>query len=171
MMISPYSIYGCWLETTERFADVYQAESPRSAESLAQLDASDRGGTLLVARVVPGEVPAVDRYTLFVDPEDARNQDAEGIEPDVPDLLRGLDPDWTVFGIALPVEAGHADIRRLGERYGDWINASSAKAAEDVARSRLADKGGCLWVCAVLEGSVRAADTYATFVEPDIKAQ
>ncbi|HZR50165.1 MAG TPA: hypothetical protein VFB06_11655 [Streptosporangiaceae bacterium] len=170
-MITPFSVYGCWQETQERFAEVYRAGSARLAESLAQLDASDRGGTLLVARVVAGEVPAVDRYTLFTDPEDPRNQDAGGIEPDVPDLLRGLDPDWTVFGIALPPDARTGDIGRTGERYGDWVNASSAKAAEDVARSRIADKGGWLWVCAVLEGSVRAADTYATFVNPDVKAR
>ena len=39
-----------------------------------------------------------------------------------------------------------------------------------MARSRLADKGGELWACAVLAGAVRAVDTYASFADPDVLA-
>lgn len=168
MMMQPYSVYGCW-DDRERFAEVYQATSPRAAEDMAQMDAREKGGTLWVARVVAGEVAPADRYTAFVDPLDDRNQDAEGLEPDMPELL-GADPDWTVFGIAVPRGTPDDEVWRTGERYGDIIAATSAGAAEDVARSRLADKGGELWVCTVLAGAVPAADAYASFADPDVRA-
>ena len=167
--VQPFSVYGCWQETRERFAEVYRATGPRAAEDLAQLDAADKGGTLWVCRVIPGEIAPADRYTAFVDPEDERNRDVDGLEPDVPDLAAG-DPEWTVFGIAVPRGCPAHKVGRAGERYGDVLSATSAGAAEDVARSRLADKGGVLWVCTVLAGRVAAADTYASFVDPDVKA-
>jgi hypothetical protein len=167
--VQPFSVYGCWRETRERYAEVYRATGPRAAEDLAQMDATDKGGTLWLCRVVPGEVAPADTYTAFVDPNDERNRDRGDLEPDVPDLVAG-DPEWTVFGIAVPKGCRDGDVGWTGERYGDVINATSAGAAEDVARSRLADKGGELWVCTVLAGRVTAADTYASFVDPDVKA-
>lgn len=167
MALQPFSVYGCWPQTRERFAEVYRATSPRTAEDQAQMDAQEKGGTLWVCRVVVGEVAPADGYTLFVDPADPRNLDAEGLEPDMPDLEG--DPNWTIFGIALPYGTPDDRVARTGERYGDVLAATSAGAAEDVARSRVADKGGDLWVCAVLAGQVPAADTYAAFVDPDVR--
>ncbi len=164
----PYSVYGCWAQTRERFAEVYQASSPRAAEALAQLDAGDKGGTLWIARVVAGEVVPADTYTAFVDPQDPRNAEADGLVPDTPDFADG-DPEWTVFGIAVPERTRDEAVPYTGERYGDVVSATSAGAAEDVARDRLADRGGVLLVCTVLPGRVLAADTYAVFVDPDVK--
>jgi hypothetical protein len=166
-MLKPYSVYGCWGDR-ERFAEVYQAVSPRAAEDQAQAAAREKGGTLWVCRVVEGEVPTADRYTAFVDPDDDRNQDRDDLEPDMPGL--DGDPEWTVFGIAVPLRTEDGCVGWAGERYGDVLAATSAGAAEDVARARLADKGGELWVCAVLAGRVRAVDTYAPFVDPDVRA-
>jgi hypothetical protein len=167
MALQPFSVYGCW-DDRERFAEVYRAVSPRVAEDLAQIDAEEKGGTLWVCRVVAGEVATADGYTAFTDPDDDRNLDAEGLVPDMP-ALEG-DPDWTVFGIAVPRGTADDLVWRSGERYGDVLAATSAGAAEDVARSRLADKGGDLWVCAVLAGRVAAVDTYAVFADPDVRA-
>jgi hypothetical protein len=165
-MISSYSLYGFWAETRERFAEVYRAPSPRAAEDLAQMGANEKGGTLIVARLVAGEVAPVDNYTLFVDPYDPQNLDVEGLEMAMDDLEG--DPEWTVFGVAIPAGGRPFDIQR-GERYGDVINATNALAAEDVARDRLKDKDGELLVCTVLAGRVAACDTYAAFVNPDMK--
>lgn len=168
MGLQPYSVYGCW-DDRERFAGAFEAGSPRGAENRAQLDAGDKGGTLWVCRVVVGEVPGADKYTAFVDPDDDRNLDAEGLEPDMPNLDGAS--DWTVFGIVLTRGTPDDEVWRAGERYGDLVTATSPRAAEDVARSRLADRGGELWVCTVLAGAVRAADTYAAFVDPDVRAE
>ena len=161
-----YSVYGCW-DDRERFANVYEAVSPRDAESQAQAFAREKGGTLWVARVVAGAVAPVDTYTRFVAPDDDRNQGAEDLEPDMP-ALEG-NPDWTVFGLAVPRGTADDDIWRTAERYGDIVPAASPGAAEDVARSRIADKGGELWVCVVLAGAVAAVDSYATFADPDVR--
>jgi hypothetical protein len=163
-----WTVFGFWAETRERSGKFYRATSARAAEDLAQLDAADKGGTLLVARVVAGEVSAADLYTLFVDPADSRNDDSEDIEPDVAGFI---DDEWTVFGIAVLAGTPPADVASAGERYGDVVNATSPLAAEDVARARLADRDGELLVCTVLAGRVTAADTYASFVNPDVKAR
>lgn len=168
MTLQPFSVYGCW-DDRERFAGVYHATSARAAEDQAQAGAGEAGGTLWVCRVVAGEVATADGYTAFVDPDDERNAGAEGLEPDMP-ALEG-DPDWTVFGIAVPRGTPDNVVWRTGERYGDQLAATSAGAAEDVARSRITDQGGDLLVCAVLAGQVTAADTYAAFVDPDVRAE
>lgn len=164
----PYTVYGCWEQTRERFEGVYQAGSPRAAENLAQMDAADKGGTLWIARVVAGQVAPVDTYTAYVDPQDARNADIGYLEPDTPDFADG-DPEWTVFGFAVPKRTKDAAVPYTAERYGDVVNATSPGAAEDVARDRLADKGGDLWVVTVLAGRIPAVDTYATFADPDVR--
>jgi hypothetical protein len=166
-MTRPYTVLGFWAETRERWAGEYAATSPRAAEDMARMDALEAGGTLLVCRVIPGHPGTVDRYTAFVDPQDPRNEDRDDLEPDVPDLTAG-DPEWTVFGIAVPAGGWPGKGAAGGERYGDVINAASPLAAEDVARSRLADRDGELLVCAVLAGRVAASDTYASFVNPDV---
>lgn len=165
----PFSVIGCWGDG-ERYAAVYSAPSARGAEDIAQMDARDKGGTLWVARVVAGQAEPADNYTAYIDPADSRNADVDGLEEDVPDFAAG-DPEWTVIGLAVPkgTPLGDPHIGVTGERYADVVNATSAGAAEDVARSRLADKGGDLWVCTVLPGRVRAVDSYATFADPDAK--
>jgi hypothetical protein len=168
MAMQEYTVFGFWAETRERFGSFYRATSPRAAEDMAQMEALEKGGTLLVCRVVAGEISAADLYTLFVDPADPRNDDSEDVEPDVAGFI---DEEWTVFGIAIPAGLRPSAIASEGERYGDVLNATSPLAAEDVARSRLADQGGELLVCTVLAGRVTAADTYATFVNPEIKAR
>ena len=171
MALQPFSVYGYWAGTRERFAGAYEALSARAAEDMAQAeaDAREKGGTLLVCRVVAGRIEPADTYTAFVDPRDPRNAEAEGLVPDVPDIAAG-DPEWTVFGLAVPRGMRDRDAGRRGERYGDLVSATSAGAAEDVARSRIADKGGELLVCTVLAGRVTAADNYATFADPDVRA-
>ena len=169
--MTTFSVAGVWQRTAERWLQPYQAATARTAEGLAQLQAGDENDVLLVCRVLTGDVRAADRYTAFVDPDDPRNLDRTDLEPDVP-VLDG-DPEWTVFGLAAPKGTALSDpaLPGTGERYGDVINATSAGAAEDVARSRLADKGGVLFVCCVLAGRVAAADTYATFADPDVRAR
>lgn len=167
MTLYEFSVYGCW-DDRERYAGAYLATSPRAAEDQAQAFAAEKGGTLWVCRVVEGPVAPADRYTVFVDPDDDRNLDAEGLEPDMPNL-DGVS-DWTVFGLAIPRGIPDSVVWRTGERYGDIVAATSPGAAEDVARSRIAGKGGELWVCAVLAGAAAAADTYASFADPDVRA-
>lgn len=168
MTLQAFSVYGCWAETRERFAEVYDATSARTAEDMAQMDAQEKCGTLWVCRVVAGKVVPADTYTAFTDPQDPRNADADGLTPDIPDFTAG-DPEWTVFGIAVPEGTSDAAVPYTGERYGDIVSATSAGAAEDVARDRIADKSGQLRVCTVLAGRVPAADSYAWFVGPDVR--
>lgn len=167
MALEPYSVYGCWRETRERFAGSYQATSPRAAENVAQRNARNKAGTLWVCRVVAGLHAPASRSTAFVDPDDDRNLYAEGLEPDMPSLEG--DPEWTVFGIAVPAGTADDEVWRTGERYGDVIAATGPRAAEDVACDRLADRGGVLWACVTLTGAVTAADSYAVFVDPDVR--
>lgn len=168
-MLTAYGLYGAWAETGERFADSFDATSSRSAEDLAQMTAREKGGTLLVCRLVAPPVVPADTYTAFVDPNDIRNADRDDLEADMP-CLEG-DPEWTVFGIAASKGTiwGDHHLPLKGERYGDVVNATSAGAAEDVARARMADNGGVLFVCTVLPGRVPACDTYASFVNPDVQ--
>ncbi|ACU71885.1 hypothetical protein Caci_2976 [Catenulispora acidiphila DSM 44928] len=81
-----FSVYGFWPHSSERWGEVYQATSARAAEDLAQMFAAEQGAVLRVAGVFEGTVVSVDRYTLYVDPRDVRNLDAEDLEPDVPGL-------------------------------------------------------------------------------------
>jgi hypothetical protein len=163
-----FSVYGCWPDTRERFAEVYDADSARAAEDTAQSFARAQGAVLWVARVIEGAVPTADGYTAYVDPDDPRNLDRDDLMPDMPELL-GADPEWTVFGIAAPLGTPDPAMGWTGERYGDVVPASSPGAAEDVARSRVADNGGVLLTCAVLAGRHAGADAYATFTDPDIR--
>jgi hypothetical protein len=53
------------------------------------------------------------------------------------------------------------------ERYMEVVPAASPRQAEDLAQITAQEKGGVLWVCAVFEGKLTAADTYAVFIDPD----
>lgn len=168
---TPQTVFGYWAETGERWYDTYRSATARGAEDQAQLHASETGGTLRVCAVAEGDLYAADTYTAYLDTADPRNLDREDLEADTPDFTRGTDPYWTVFGLAVPegCRPGDDRVATAGERYGDVVSASSAGAAEDVARNRLHDRHGDLLVCAVLPGRVSRADTYATFCDPDVR--
>lgn len=54
------------------------------------------------------------------------------------------------------------------ERYHKWIQAPSARQAEDLARMGAIDQEGVLYVCGVYAGKLQALDAYATFADdPD----
>jgi len=167
-----YSVFGCWAQTSERFAEIYDAPGPRSAEILAQQMARQEGGTLWVCRTFPGMQEPKDTYTLFTDPRDDRNAGAEDLELDTPDFLRD-NPDWLVIGFAVPkgMGTGHPEFGHTAERHAGHVYAPSPLTAEDAARDMLAEKGADLIVCSVLEGCPAAADTYATFADPDARSR
>lgn len=164
-----FSVYGYWAHTTERWGEVYQATSARAAEDLAQMYAQEQGAVLRVAGVFEGVLPSVDRYTLFVDPRDVRNLDAEGLDPDVP----GLEVvTWTVLGLAEAPRDHRWNERTGGQRYCDHVMADSPLAAEDVAVDKARGEGGRLLVCAVFSGARQRADAlYAKFSDPDVRAE
>lgn len=169
----PFTVFGYWAETLERWCDTYTSATARGAEDQAQMHASEVGGTLRVARVVIGDVFPADKYTAYLDPADPRNYDLPSLEPDMPDFTQGTDPYWTVFGLAVPegIMPGSPEIAVRGERYGDIVSISSAGAAEDVARDRLitSKSGSELLVCTVLAGQFTGADAYAAFCNPDVQ--
>lgn len=162
-----FSVYGYWPHSGERWGEVFQATSARAAEDLAQIYAADQGAVLRVAGVFEGIVASADRYTLYVDPRDVRNLDAEGLEPDVPELEVTT---WTVLGL---IEAQHDrrwNERTGGQRFCDHIMADSPLAAEDVAVDKARGEGGRLLVCAVFTGARQRADAlYAKFSDPDVQ--
>lgn len=64
-----WTVCGIWPQTKERFSGHYQADLPRIAEDLAQLDARDKGGVLWVSNVFAGRLHSADLYARFVDPD------------------------------------------------------------------------------------------------------
>lgn len=170
----PFTVFGYWAETSERWCDTYRAATARGAEDQAQLHASEVGGTLRVCRVVAGDLWPVDKYTAYLDVNDIRNMERDNLVADMPDFTRGTDPDYTVLGLAVPegLKPGDPAILTHGERYGDIVAISSPLAAEDVARDRLRSNqpGSDLLVCTVLAGRYTGADAYAVFCGPDVKA-
>jgi hypothetical protein len=77
------------------------------------------------------------------------------------DQMEDLQTWWSVVGVWHSTK----------ERYMEHVPAASARQAEDLAQMTARDKGGELWVCGVFEGKLIAADTYATWVDPDMTAQ
>lgn len=166
-MIRDFSVYGYWPHSTERWGEVFQATSARAAEDLAQMYAAEQGAALRIAGVFEGVLPSVDRYTLYVDPRDVRNLDAEDLIPDVPELETAT---WTVLGL---IEAEHDrrwNERTGGQRFCDQILADSPLSAEDVAADKARGEGGRLLVCAVFGGARQRADAlYAKFSNPSVE--
>jgi hypothetical protein len=160
-----FTVFGCWPATRERFGEFVEATDARDAEDYIQSLATARQTDAWVCGVLDGEVEAADLYTAFVDPADPRNEDVEDLQPDTDELEVTA---WTVLGIARDASDPDAYAELVGERYADVVEALSPGAAEDVARGRLAEQGGELWVCAVVPGKPQRADTYATFVDPDV---
>lgn len=165
-MLRDFSVYGYWPHTMERWGEVFQATSARAAEDLAQMYAADQGAALRVAGVFEGIVPSVDRYTLYVDPRDVRNLDAEGLEVDTLELEAVT---WTVLGLIEDPGDRRWNERTGGQRFCDQILADSPLSAEDVAQDKARGEGGRLLVCAVFAGAKQRADAlYATFANPDV---
>lgn len=166
-----YSVFGAWAETSERWGSVIDAPSSRNAERVFQLMAKEEGGTLWVCRAFSGRQEPKDTYTVFTDPRDPRNADIEEIELDTGDFLRD-DPDWLVIGFAVPkgMTLAHPEFGRTAERHAEHVYAPSPLQAEEAATDFLEAKGADFIVCSVLEGRPPAADTYATFADPDVKA-
>ena len=164
-----FSVYGYWPHSTERWGEVFQATSARAAEDLAQMYATEQGARLRVAGVFEGSIPSVDRYTLYVDPRDVRNLDAEDLEPNVPGLEN---TGWTVLGLIEDPHDRHWTERTGGQRFCDHVLADSVLAAEDVAVDKARSEDGRLLVCAVFADKVQRADAlYAKFSNPDVETK
>lgn len=161
MNLPVWTVYGQWPETQERWLNWYEAPTAREAEDAAQRDADAAGGVLWVAGVVPGQHRNVDLYTLYVDP-DAGGDDTL---PAVP----GIELAWySVCGLMR--DPGNPQWMRheKGERWVEHIHAVSPRLAEDLAQETAREKHGVLEACAVFEGQLHRADTYARFVDPDM---
>lgn len=164
-----FSVYGYWPHSGERWGEVYQATSARAAEDLAQMYAQEQGAVLRVAGVFEGVIASVDRYTLYVDPRDVRNLDAEGLDPDVPELEVVT---WTVLGLVESKHDRRWNERTGGQRFCDHVMADSSLSAEDVAVDKARGEGGRLLVCAVFTGARQRADAlYAKFGDPDVRGE
>jgi len=71
---------------------------------------------------------------------------------------------WTVIGVwANPIDMNRS------ERFSFFVQADDPHGAEDLAQWEANRREGTLWVAAVVEGKVLTHDTYATFVDPEIK--
>lgn len=164
-----FSVYGYWPHSSERWGEVFQATSARAAEDLAQMFADEQGAVLRVAGVFEGILASVDRYTLYVDPRDVRNLDAEDLEPNAPELEITA---WTVLGLVEDPHDHRWNERTGGQRFCDQIFADSPLAAEDVAVDKARGEHGRLLVCAVFAGGRQRADVlYAQFANPDVRSQ
>lgn len=53
-----------------------------------------------------------------------------------------------------------------GERWGEVFQATSARAAEDLAQMYAADQGAALRVAGVFEGVIASVDRYTLYVDP-----
>lgn len=161
-----FSVYGCFT-SGERFADALYARDASRAEQRAVDENSDDEATLWVCAVVRGEVPSVDTYTAYVDPDDPRNADCPELELD---LIALEAQEYTVFGIARNPHNRLTYECLIGERYAKVIVALSPREAEDIARNQIEERGGELWVCAVGDGAITRDDHhYATFVDPEVR--
>ncbi len=74
--VQPFTVLGCWPATTERAGEWFMAVDARAAETQMQMVAAEKCGEFWCCAVVAGHVATADTYTLFVDPNDARNNDA-----------------------------------------------------------------------------------------------
>lgn len=166
-----YSLFGAWAESQERFAQAYDEGLPGDIERGARNKGREQGGTLWVCRLFPGRQEPRDTYTRFTDPRDPGNADAD-VELDTEDFTRD-NPAWMVCGFAVPkgMTMLHPEFGHTAERHAELVYAPSPLIAEDAASGRLAQKGADFIVCTVLDADdlPPAADTYATFADPDIR--
>jgi hypothetical protein len=158
------TIIGCWPESGERFAEVFDVPEPDVAEQVMNDRAEHNDTLFFTAGVVAGTPDSEDLYTNFIDPYDDRNQDDGLLERPIAELLA---TEWTVFGIAWDPEHPDSFTEPVGQRWSATVMADSAFSAEDVAQSLVADDDGVLWVCGVLRGSWGRLDPHP-FVDPDL---
>jgi hypothetical protein len=166
--MTTYSLYGYWPGTLERFANTFDGDTVRDAETAAYKWAeAECADELRVCGLMEGIVPNVALHTLFINPDDERNIGADGIVFDTPGLQA---VEYSVLGVVFDPENRDWNHDTGGERYLQRVMALSPAAAEDVARDVVADKHGDLWVCGVAEGWLTRADRYAPFVNPTYRA-
>ena len=56
---------------------------------------------------------------------------------------------------------------QTGERWLEYYQTGSPRAAEDMAQAEARAKNGILQVCGVFAGRIKSIDDYAVFVDPD----
>jgi hypothetical protein len=164
-----YTTYGYWADTSERYGQTFVAASARHAEELMQEQAENEGGIFRAAGTLLGEHRAADTYTAFVDPDDARNTERGDLEPAFEEL--GL-TGYTVLGVVVSTRRlDHGwNERTGGERWLSHELATSPRYAEDIARSKVAERGHFeLRVCAVLAGTKNRCESLV-FSDPDERA-
>jgi hypothetical protein len=158
------TVIGCWPESGERFAEVFDVFDTDEAERVMYDRAEDNDTLFFTAGIVAGTPDTEDLYTSYIDPYDDRNQDDGLLERPVAELLA---IEWTVFGIAWDPNHPDSFTEPVGQRWTATVMADSAFSAEDVARSLVEEDDGILWVCGVLRGSWGRADPH-TFVDPNL---
>lgn len=157
-----YTVCGYWADTEEREVEVVTADNVYKAEWRILARADQQGGDFRPAGTLLGQFAKADTYSAFVDPEDLRN------------LERGLAPavdgpaveEWTVLGVILAKDRHHRhwNAETGGQRWLSHEMATSALAAEDVARSK--NTAGNLVVCAVFAGALNRCENFP-FSNPD----
>jgi hypothetical protein len=157
--LQPYTVFGYWEDSGERFGEVFEAESAEHAERLMERRSQEEGGGFRAAATLRGRHDAADSYTAFVDPEDERNLE-RGLEPAVDELEL---TEYTVLGLTLSTRRRDKDWneRTGGQRVLFHELALSARIAEDVAAARVGDEEHFrLVVCAVLTGYRERAEAH-----------
>ena len=157
----PYTVFGYWADSDERFGEVFEADSADHAERLMRRRSADEGGGFRTAATLRGRHAAVDTYTAFTDPEDPRNAERE-LEPVIEELEI---TEYTVLGLVLSTRRRDEDWneRTGGQRVLLHEMALSPRIAEDLAAGRVReqDEHMCLVVCAVLQGRKERAESFA----------
>ncbi|HEX4789970.1 MAG TPA: hypothetical protein VH372_16005 [Actinospica sp.] len=156
----PYTVFGYWEDSDERFGEVFEASSAQDAERRMQRRSANEGGGFRAAATLRGRHGAADTYSAFVDPEDSRNLE-RGLEPVIAELEL---TEYTVLGLTVSTRRRDEDwnARTGGRRVLFHELALSPRIAEDVAAARVRDEGDFrLVVCAVLTGHRERAESFA----------
>jgi hypothetical protein len=156
----PYTVFGYWEDSDERFGEVFEASSAEHAERQMRHRSANEGGGFRAAATLRGRHAAADTYSAFTDPEDPRNLE-RGLEPVIDELEL---TEYTVLGLTVSTRRRDKDwnARTGGQRVLFHELALSARIAEDVAAARVRDEGDFrLIVCTVLTGHRERAESFA----------
>ena len=171
MTMETFTVVGFWADNEQRCVDFFTANTPREAEEMMLAKAADDNAEFRIAGTLPGENFRSCTYTAYLDPDDEdNNARTDLIEP-----ADELEPvEWTVVGVVTGTRE-HLDkrwnARTGGERYLGHHMAVSAKAAEGVARSVVAERGRFkLAVCAVFEGTRFRRESFP-YANHDVEAR
>lgn len=159
-MTQPFTVFGYWQDSDERYGQEFDAESAAHAERLMADQAEREGGQFRAAATLRGAHEAIDRYTAFTDPDDPRNDERDDLEPAIEELLV---TEYTVIGLVVSTKPDDKawNEETGGQRHLSHEMALSARIAEDVAAGRVRDGGGFrLLVCGVLEGRKERAESH-----------